>query len=117
MSLNNIIEYKGYLAEMTLDIEDDIIIGRVINAADIISFHGKTVEDAKSAFYDVLDSYLSACHEENIEPSLPCSGKFSLRVSPSLHKKLRYYAKVKHQSLNDFIVTLLEKDIENLAHR
>ena len=108
MSLNSIIEYKGYLAELTLDIEDDIIVGRVINTADTISFHGKTVEEAKLAFHDVLDSYLHTCQEENIEPSLPCSGKYSLRVNPVLHKKLRYYARIKRQSLNDFIVSLLE---------
>lgn len=113
MSLNSIIEHKGYLAELTLDIEDDIIVGRV----DTISFHGKTVEEAKLAFQDVLDTYLAVCQEENIEPSLPCSGRFSLRVNPVLHKKLRHYAKIKHQSLNDFIVGLLEQDIEKLAHR
>lgn len=117
MSLNSIVEYKGYLAELALDVEDGIIVGRVINTADIISFHGETVEEAKLAFHDVLDSYLSACKEENIEPSLPCSGRFSLRVSPGLHKKLRHYATIKHESLNDFIVGLLEKDIENLAHQ
>lgn len=117
MSLNSIIEYEGYLAELTLDIEDDIIVGRTVNTSDIISFHGKTVEEAKLAFHDVLDTYLSICKEENIEPSLPCSGKFSLRVNPVLHNKLRHYAKIKQQSLNDFIINLLEKDIENLAHR
>ena len=117
MSLTSIIEHKGYLAELKLDIEDNIVVGRVINTADIISFHGKTVEEAKLAFQDVLDSYLSTCKEENIEPSLPCSGRFSLRVSPVLHEKLRYYAKIKHQSLNDFIVSLLEQDIDNLVHR
>lgn len=116
MSLNNIIEYKGYSAELTLDVEDDIIVGRVINTADTISFHGKTIEEAKSAFHDVLDTYLSTCQEENIEPSLPCSGRFSLRVSPILHKNLRHYAKLKHQSLNDFIVGLLEQDLEKLTH-
>jgi predicted HicB family RNase H-like nuclease len=115
MSLNSIIEYKGYLAELTLDINDNIVVGRVINTADIISFHGKTVEEAKLAFHDLLDTYLSTCQEENIEPSLPCSGRFSLRVSPVLHEKLRYYAKMKHQSLNDFIVNLLEQDIESLV--
>ena len=117
MSLNSIIEHKGYLAELALDIEDDIIVGRVINSVDTISFHGKTVEEAKLAFHDVLDTYLSICQEENIEPSLPCSGRFSLRVNPILHKKLRHYAKIKHQSLNDFIVGLLEQDVEKLAHR
>jgi predicted HicB family RNase H-like nuclease len=64
----------------------------------------------------VLDTYLFTCQQENIEPSLPCSGRFSLRVSPVLHKKLRYYAKLKHQSLNDFIVGLLEQDLEKLTN-
>jgi len=117
MNLNSIIEYKGYLAELVLDIDDDIIVGRVINTADIISFHGETVEQAKLAFHDVLETYLYTCKEESIEPSLPCSGRFSLRVSPILHEKLRNYAKMKHQSLNDFIVGLLEQNIEKLAHR
>ena len=116
MSLNNIIEYKGYLAELVPDIEDNIIVGRVINTADTISFHGKTIKEAKLAFHDVLDTYLSTCQEENIEPSLPCSGRFSLRVSPNLHQELRHFTKIKHQSLNDFIVGLLEQDIEKLAH-
>ena len=96
--------------------DDNIIVGRVINTADTISFHGKTLEEAKLAYYDVLDTYLFTCQQENIEPSLPCSGRFSLRVSPVLHKNLRYYAKLKHQSLNDFIVGLLEQDLEKLAH-
>jgi len=115
MSLNTTIEYKGYLAELSLDTDDEIIVGRVINTADTISFHGNTIEEAKLAFHDVLDSYLLACQEENIEPSLPCSGRFSLRISPILHKKLRHYAKIKHQSLNDFIVGLLERDVGQLG--
>ncbi|MBS0358799.1 MAG: type II toxin-antitoxin system HicB family antitoxin [Proteobacteria bacterium] len=59
-------EYKNYLAELTLDIEDNIIVGRVINTAGIISFHGETVREAKAAFHNVLDIYLTTCKEENI---------------------------------------------------
>lgn len=114
MSIGSIIEYKNYLAELTLDTEDNIIVGRVINTADIISFHGKTIKEAKSSFRDVIDTYLAACKEENIEPSLPCSGKFSLRLNPSLHRKLRDYARLKNKSLNEFIVSLLERDILQL---
>ncbi len=115
MSQSNMIEYKDYLAELILDTEDNIIIGRVINTAEIISFHGQTIEEAKSAFYDVIDTYLVACEEENIEPARPCSGKFSLRVDPVLHKKLRDYAKLKHKSLNELIICLLERDIAELG--
>ncbi|CAM4439740.1 MAG: hypothetical protein LEGION0398_MBIBDBAK_01403 [Legionellaceae bacterium] len=116
MSLGNIIEYKNYLAEMTLDTEDNIIIGRVINTADSISFHGKTIEEAKAAFHDVLDTYIATCQEEGIEPSMPCSGKFSLRLNPTLHQKLREYAKLQNKSLNEFIVNLLERDISQFSN-
>ncbi len=108
------IEYKNYLAELTLDTDDNIIVGRVVNTADIISFHGSSVEEAKSAFHDVLDTYLTTCKEENIEPSLPCSGKFSLRVNPALHRKLRDYARLGNMSLNEYIISLLERDIMQL---
>lgn len=69
MDSSTILEYRGYVAELSLDTEDEIIIGRVINAADIISFHGETVEKAKKAFYEVLDTYLETCRKEGI--SLP----------------------------------------------
>lgn len=115
MSTNNVIEYKNYLAELTLDTDDNIIVGRVINTADIISFHGKTVIEAKAAFHNVLDTYLEACKENKIEPTVPCSGKFSLRVPPDLHRKLRDYARAEKKSLNEFIIKLLEKDLIQIA--
>jgi predicted HicB family RNase H-like nuclease len=65
-----------------------------------------TIRGAKLAYHDVLDTDLFTCHEEGIEPSLPCSGRFSLPVNPILH-----------QSLNDFIVGLLEQNLENIVHR
>lgn len=113
--MSNTIEYKNYIAELALDTQDNIIVGRVINTADTISFHGETVEEAKVAFHDVLDTYLATCKEEKIEPSLPCSGKFSLRVPPDLHRKLRDYARVEKKSLNELIINLLERDLRQLS--
>jgi len=120
MKTENIIEYKNYLAQLTLDTEENIIVGRVINTSDTISFHGKTVSEAKRAFHDVLDVYLSTCTEEGIEPSAPTSGRFSLRVAPPLHRKLRDHARLANMSLNEFVVGLLTHAIlkrEKRAHR
>lgn len=117
MSMSNLIEYKNYLAELNLDTDDNIIVGRVINTTEIISFHGKTIREAKKAFHDVLDTYLITCEEEDIEPSLPTSGKFSLRVDPKLHGKLRDHAKMADKSLNEFIVGILKQKIDRLEHR
>ena len=61
MSLNSIIEYKGYSAELTLDVEDDIIVGRVINTADTISFHGKTVEEATTIMMNIHNKGKELC--------------------------------------------------------
>ncbi len=66
------------------------------------------------AFRDVLDIFLTTCKEEGIEPSLPCSGKFSLRVKPTLHRKFRDYARLENQSLNEFIISLLERSVSDL---
>jgi predicted HicB family RNase H-like nuclease len=72
MNTENIIEYKNYLAELILDTEENVILGAVINTADIIAFHGKSVTKAKKAFRDVLDRYLASCEKDGIEPSRPC---------------------------------------------
>lgn len=111
--MKNVIEYKGYFAELSLDIDDDIIVGRVINTADIISFHGDTIEEAKLAFHDVLDTYVESCEQEGIEPARPYSGKFNLRTTPELHKELSKQAKQKGMSLNEFVTSLLERTIHN----
>jgi predicted HicB family RNase H-like nuclease len=101
------IAYKGYLAELSLDLDDNLIVGRVINTADIISFHGKTLEEAKQSFHDVLDLYLETAQKEGIEPSKPYSGKFNLRINPELHRKLTILAKKRDKSLNEVTEELL----------
>lgn len=112
MTTKNILKYKDYIAELSLDLEDDIIIGRVINTAEIISFHGKTLKEAKRAFHDVLDTYLKVAEEEGIEPSRPYSGKFNLRINPQLHRSLSIQAKLHSKSLNEYTEELLKKGIQ-----
>ena len=46
----NFMSYKGYTASMIFDAEDKIIVGRVQDVDDIISFHGESVSEFESAF-------------------------------------------------------------------
>ena len=39
----NHMNYRGYTARMDFDAEDKIILGRVIDIDDIITFHGASV--------------------------------------------------------------------------
>jgi predicted HicB family RNase H-like nuclease len=38
----NTMSYKGYTVSMVFDVEDKIIVGRVLNVDDIISFHAES---------------------------------------------------------------------------
>jgi predicted HicB family RNase H-like nuclease len=108
---NNILEYKRYIAQLNFDLEDGIIIGKVTNTKDIISFHASNLPDIKQAFKDIIDTYLKACEEESIEASKPYSGKFNLRITPDLHRELSIEAAQEGVSLNDLTEQLLKSSL------
>jgi len=108
----DILSYKGYTAELYLDVQDKIIVGQVINTRDVISFHGDTIKEAEQAFYDVLDTYLESCKQEDIEPSKPYSGRFNLRIPTSLHRDLSISAIKSNMSLNEYTENLIAKSLE-----
>ena len=59
--MNNTMSYRGYTASMTFDAEDKIIVGRVLDVEDIISFHGESVSELETNFHTVVDPHISAC--------------------------------------------------------
>ena len=77
--------YRGYTASMTFDSDDKIIVGRVVDVDDIITFHGESVAEFKSNFHMVVDDYIAACERLGNIPEKPASGRLMLRVSPNVH--------------------------------
>lgn len=108
----DILEYKEYIAELHLDVQDKIIIGQVINTKDIISFHGNTIKEAEQAFHNVLDTYIDSCKQEKISPSRSYSGKFNLRIPTKLHRDLSISATKSNMSLNEYTENLIIKGLE-----
>ena len=102
-------EYKGYLGRVEFDDEAGLFHGEVINTRDVITFQGTTVDEIETSFRDSVEDYLDWCKERNKEPEKPFPGKFVLRLSPDLHRKLNLKAKMTNTSLNSFIVQTLEK--------
>ena len=50
----NSMSYKGYTASMVFDAEDKVIVGRVQDIDDIISFHGESVAEFESNFHAAI---------------------------------------------------------------
>lgn len=103
--------YKGYYGVVQYDDEAKVFHGEVINTRTVITFQGTTVDEIDTAFRDSVDDYLDWCKERNKEPEKPFSGKFVLRLSPELHRRLNIKAKTNNTSLNSFIVETLERAV------
>lgn len=92
--------YKGYTTSITFDTDDKIIVGRVLDIDDIISFHGASVAEFEAAFQAAVDGYTAACAQLGSAPEKPASGKMMLRIAPAVHAAALKAAARKGVSLN-----------------
>jgi len=61
----------------------------------------------KAAFQDSIDDYLEYCQSRGEAPDKPFSGRFLLRVDPSLHRRLAELSGNEGISLNHWIASRL----------
>ncbi len=101
--------YKGYIGFLRVDEDAGVLRGKVINTRDTITFQGKTVAEAKTAFRDSVDDYLEYCESLGEAPEKPFSGRFVVRIKPELHRRLAVIAQAKGQSLNKLITHQLHR--------
>lgn len=102
------LNYKGYMGEAIYDDAMGTFSGRVVNAKAVGTFYGKTVGELESEFRNTIDYYLDLCRRKNIEPEKPFSGRFNLRLSPELHRKIFQASSEEGKSINAWIKEKLE---------
>lgn len=105
----NSMTYRGYTAHMDFDPDDKIIVGRVLDIDDIISFHGTSVVEFEQAFQSAVDGYIHACEQLNQRADKPASGRLMLRVNPSVHAQVVKASAKSGQSLNKWAEQVLRQ--------
>jgi predicted HicB family RNase H-like nuclease len=105
----NSMSYKGYTTSMVFDTEDKIIVGRVQDIDDIISFHGESVAEFEANFHAAIEDYLAASKELGSQPERPASGKVMLRIAPEVHAAALKAAARSGTSLNKWAEGALGK--------
>ena len=100
--------YKSYIAEVEIDDERGVLHGRVVNTRDVITFEGRSVDELRQAMADSIEDYLEYCRELGRAPDKPFSGRFQVRVSPDLHRRVHAAAKVSGMSMNTFVSKVLD---------
>jgi predicted HicB family RNase H-like nuclease len=99
--------HKGYKGSVSFDDEGEIFHGEVVGLRDVVTFQGRTVDELKTAFKESIDDYLEFCASRGEEPNKPFSGRFLLRVEPSLHRRLVELSGSDGESLNNWISSRL----------
>lgn len=102
------LEYKGYIARIDVDDENDRFHGRVINISDVINFKGKSMAELKKEFARSIETYFDFCRDEGEEPEQPFSGRFVLRVDPAVHRAITRAAEREGVSINKWAEHQLE---------
>ncbi|MCX7013093.1 MAG: type II toxin-antitoxin system HicB family antitoxin [Candidatus Sumerlaeota bacterium] len=101
-------EYKGYSAKVEFDDDAELFHGEVMNLRDVVTFEGKTVAELRKAFRESVEDYLEFCASRGEPPEKPYSGRFVVRLAPSLHKSITTRARAAHKSLNAWVQDVLK---------
>lgn len=109
------LSYKGFIAEVDYDDNAEVFFGTVVNVNTIMSFRGTSVSELKESLADVVDSYIEDCEREGKVPEKPFSGKITVRVSPTTHRRIAIKAASRRESMNQYIEELVERDTSDMA--
>jgi len=107
--------YRNYLGKPEVDIETQMIRGRLLNITDRVEFEGMTVEQAEADFRRVVDYYLTRCEEQGREPEKPFSGKLPFRTSPEIHRDIYVAANRADLSINAWMESVLSRAAQQIG--
>lgn len=107
----NMMEVNGYKAKIEYDPELDQFRGEILGLNGSADFYGKTPASLRREFKNSLKVFLEVCEEKGIEPKKEFSGKFNLRIPPSLHSQIAARATTEHKSINQWISEILKRSV------
>lgn len=102
-------QYKGYAAKIEYSDEDECFVGSIAGIKDMVVFHGESVQEIKTAFYEAVDFYLETCAQRGELPNKPYSGKIMLHLDPEIHAQVAIQAEVQGKSFNQFVGDVLRR--------
>ena len=107
----NLMTVDGYSARIEYNSETDLFRGEILGLSGGADFYGANPDELRLEFKKSLDVFLEVCREQGIDPRKQFSGKFNLRIPPSLHEKLAMAAQAQGISLNSLAQEALEESV------
>lgn len=107
----DILQYKGYYADIHFSAEDEVFFGKLIGINDLINFEADSVKGLKKAFIEATEDYLKTCKLAGKTPEKTYKGSFNVRIPSDLHRQAATFAAMKNITLNDFVRYSLDSTI------
>jgi predicted HicB family RNase H-like nuclease len=111
-----LLKYKEYRGDFEIDIEANILVGKVLGLSDSITFEGSTPEELEKSFHSSVDAYLEFCSNVGKKPEKPFSGKLAYRTDPETHHKIFLAACYAGISINKWIDETLKSAVREENH-
>ena len=109
--MSSILEYKGYHAKVEFDAQDSIFVGTVIGLNDILTFHGRAVDELEKSFHDCIEDYVEYCKELGKQPEKEFKGVFNIRIVPESHREAAIEAAKGGITLNQFVAEAIDEKL------
>jgi predicted HicB family RNase H-like nuclease len=109
----NLMDINGYKAIIQYDPEIDMFRGEFIGLNGGADFYAKDIDGLHREGELSLKVYLDMCREDGVEPKKEYSGKFNLRIPPSIHEKITLKAASEGKSLNKWLSDTLSEAIQS----
>lgn len=106
--MRNVIEIDGHKAVVSFDPDIAMFRGEFLGLSGGADFYAESVKALEAEGRKSLEVYLEVCREKGFEPFRSFSGKFNLRLDPTLHEKATVAAAAQNKSLNEWVAEAIE---------
>lgn len=104
----NEFQYKGFSGTVEWSEDDKVFHGKVNGVYGHFHYEGKTIDELREDFHELIDEYIEECKEKGIDPKKPYNGIFNIRVGSELHMLAIEKAKEEGISLNKLVKNALK---------
>ena len=108
-----IISYKGYSAQVEIDLDANLLFGRVLDVRTVITFETDRVDGVRAAFEEAIEDYLEFCATRGKEPERPYAGNITLRTSARNHRMFAEASRAAGLSMNAWMERALIQAAES----
>lgn len=108
----NVIDIDGHKAVVSFDPDIGLMRGEFLGLSGGADFYADNVEALAGEGRKSLRAYLDLCREKGIEPLRQFSGRFNVRLDPTVHEAAARAAASQSKSLNEWIAEVIREAAE-----